>query len=457
MDEKLCSNWVGFAASIPGSGHIRRGLPCQDASAVTSAPRPALIVCDGRGSASLSQDGAQAAVRAFLTQVAVFEPMLAEILDSETASSDRWEAFARILYRTLMQVKLDLSAERKTPEKEFDFTVACAIVGTNGIGCFQVGDGAIVLRQGGATVTAFLPDKGEFANQTVFLRPGGENAHKYHADIFPASINTGIAITSDGPEHLMFKLAEMKPGRIFEKMMDDLHDGNLCQQDLMDYLTRRDWEKDPRGGDDRSIAILAPLVYPDSNREASEFPSDGGETAPCDAEDATAIAGEEDLEETCVSETIGTSSIQEGRSVSNTAGACIRRSASRHAMSLLLGALLVLASCLYIRERAAVTRLRVDLVRELASLRREIALRNTNLPQHVNEKTVEVAPTFPVKMVLQDEAESRVPEVAPLEEGNEPIAAEDNTDVEASQKGDNSVSPEEESEFVHKPQENAGR
>ena len=98
----------------------------------------------------------------------------------------------------------------------------------------------------------------------------------------------------------------------------------------------------------------------------------------------------------------------------------------------------------------------MDLVRELASLRREIALRNTNLPQQVNEKTVEVAPTFPVKMVLQDEAESRVPEVAPLEEGNEPIAAEDNTDVEASQKGDNSVSPEEESEFVHKPQENAG-
>ena len=68
-----------------------------------------------------------------------------------------------------------------------------------------------------------------------------------------------------------------------------------------------------------------------------------------------------------------------------------------------------------------------------------------------------MAPPSPVKMVLQDEAESCVPEVAPLKEGNEPIAAEDNTEVGASQKGDNSVSSEEESEFVHEPQENAGR
>jgi hypothetical protein len=35
------NNWNGFAASVPGSGHIRYGLPCQGASAVYLSPRPA--------------------------------------------------------------------------------------------------------------------------------------------------------------------------------------------------------------------------------------------------------------------------------------------------------------------------------------------------------------------------------------------------------------------------------
>ena len=266
MNKTLCDNWNGFSASIPGSGHIRRGLPCQDASDVVISPRPALIVCDGRGSASRSQDGAQAAVKTFRLQIAIFEPMLAGILDNETEQPGQWMQFSRIMYRTLMQVKLDLAATQGIPEKEFDFTVAFSIVGTHHIGCFQVGDGAIVLRQNDICLTAFPPDKGEFANQTHFLRENGENGGKFHAALFSAVENTGIAITSDGPEHLMFKLANMEPGRIFNQMMTDLHDQNLTRQDLMDYLTRRDWENDPRGADDRSIAILAPVSLPQADK-----------------------------------------------------------------------------------------------------------------------------------------------------------------------------------------------
>lgn len=251
-------NWSGFSASIPGSGHIRHGLPCQDASAVVQSPRPALIVCDGRGSASRSQDGAKGAVDAFATQCAVFEPMLASILDADEAAPARWEMFCRILYRTLRQVQVNLASKQGISEKEFDFTVAAAIVGKNWIGCFQVGDGSIVLRQDGTPITAFLPDKGEFANQTHFLRENGESAGKFHGELFSAHANSGIAITSDGPEHLMFQLKDMTPGPIFSHFFDDLQNDNLTKQDIMDYLTRREWDNDPRGRDDRSIAILAP-------------------------------------------------------------------------------------------------------------------------------------------------------------------------------------------------------
>ena len=273
MNTSLCDNWIGFSASVPGSGHIRRGLPCQDASAAITSPRPALIVCDGRGSASHSQDGALAAVKSFQTQIAVFEPMLTSILDNDNESQEQWETFARIMYRTLMQAKLDLAQEMELPENEFDFTVAFAIMGSVKIGCFQVGDGAIVLRQKGKTITAFPPDKGEFANQTHFLRENGELSGKYHTALFEAAENSGVAITSDGPEHLMFKLNAMTPGKVFGVMFDDLLEKNLCKQDIMDYLTRRDWENDPRGGDDRSLALLVQLKYQEEE-VTNEIPAD---------------------------------------------------------------------------------------------------------------------------------------------------------------------------------------
>ena len=253
----MTSCWNGFAASIPGGGHIRHGIPCQDASAVMTAPRPALIVCDGRGSASLSHFGAEGAVKAFRSQVSILEPFLVNILDGDEENTEQWTKFCRIMYRTLMQVKYELAEKHNAQEKEFDFTVAFAIAGKKRIGCFQVGDGSLVLRQNGICQTVFPPEKGEFANQTHFLRPGGEVAMSFQHALFDAEANSGIAATSDGPEHLMFHLADMKPGRIFDMMMDDLLAENLTRQDLMDYLTRKEWANDPRGADDRSLAVLA--------------------------------------------------------------------------------------------------------------------------------------------------------------------------------------------------------
>ena len=256
-DNAKSNRWTGFAASIPGGGHIRHGIPCQDASAVMTSPRPAVIVCDGRGSAKLSHFGAQGAVDAFLFQISILEPFLVGILDDEEEKQEQWIKFCRIMYRTLMQVKYDLAEKHNEEEKEFDCTVAFAIAGKKHIGCFQVGDGSIVLRQNGVCKTVFLPEKGEFANQTHFLRPGGEEQMKFQYALLDAEVNSGIAITSDGPEHLMFRLADMTPGKIFDMFLEDLRKEELCKQDLMDYLTRREWADDPRGSDDRSLALLA--------------------------------------------------------------------------------------------------------------------------------------------------------------------------------------------------------
>ena len=250
--------WKGFSASVPGSGHIRRDIPCQDASLIINSDRPAIIVCDGRGSATYSHLGAKAAVKIFRTQIAILEPIISSILDCENSDRNAWRNFCRIICRTLTQVKIELSEEYHLPEDEFDFTVAFAVTGKKFIGCCQVGDGAIVLRQNGNLVTAFKPNKGEFSNQTVFLRSGCDLKGDFQSEIYAASENSGIAIISDGPAHMMFKLPEMIPGKVFDAMFNDLINNDLNRQDLLDYLTDRHWLDDPRGTDDRSLALLVP-------------------------------------------------------------------------------------------------------------------------------------------------------------------------------------------------------
>ena len=251
------NSFRGFAVSVPGNGHIRREIPCQDASGVWLAPRPCLIVCDGRGSARYSHYGAQAAVKAFRSQCAVMEDLLAAVLDGEKWNDNRWLRFCNLMIRTVCQQKKELAEQYQCSESEFDVTIACAVWGKERCGFFQVGDGAIVIRNGeDRGYTLFPPDKGEFDNETRFLRPEAEINRDYHARLVASEEINGIAVTSDGPEFLMFDLANMTPGPIFNKMFDDCAAGTLSRQDLLDYLTRGCWTQDPRGNDDRSLVIF---------------------------------------------------------------------------------------------------------------------------------------------------------------------------------------------------------
>ena len=257
------SDLRGFAVSVPGNGHIRRELPCQDASGVWLAPRPCLIVCDGRGSARFSHFGARAAVKAFRSQCAVMDDLLAAVLDRDKRSDHRWLRFCDLMIRTVCQQKRELAEEYGCDEAEFDFTIAFAVGGRERWGFFQVGDGAIVIRSGTERPgTVFPPDKGEYDNETRFLRPEAEFDRSYHARLIAAEDINAVAVTSDGPEFLMFDLADTTPGPIFARMFDDCAAGELTRQDLLDYLTRSCWGRDPRGGDDRSIAILSKTSSP---------------------------------------------------------------------------------------------------------------------------------------------------------------------------------------------------
>ena len=255
--KKHTTTWQGYAVSVMGRGHLQRGIPCQDASLTWNTPRPGLVVCDGKGSASHSHFGARRAVQEVARQCYVLEPLLAAILDSENSETleEQWQNTAQLLYRAMAEVQLRLSRKHGLPCKEFEFTTCVAMVGKRRIGLLQVGDGAMVVRQKGKCRTVFALDKGEFANHTTFVRPGKETL-SFHTTLVPTQETDGIAATSDGPEHLMFHLRTMTPGPIFDCFFDNMASGEMTREDLREYLTRKDWDVDARGHDDRTVAVL---------------------------------------------------------------------------------------------------------------------------------------------------------------------------------------------------------
>lgn len=249
--------WKNFAASVPGRGHIIKDVPCQDASIAIAEPRPALLVCDGRGSAKFSHFGAQEAAKAFAEMCYNIEPLLSKTLDD--ADDCHWESMAQIFYRTLAKVQTRLAEEKGLGCREFEFTANLAIAGKKRIGFMQVGDGAIVIAGNGTTRTLFSSDKGEFANQTQFIQPGGES-RAFHQTTLEMTAVDAIAITTDGPQFLMFDLKNMIPGPVFEKIFSDALNEDFSRQDILDFLTKKNWDNDGRGHDDRSLGIMVKVV-----------------------------------------------------------------------------------------------------------------------------------------------------------------------------------------------------
>ncbi|MEI8244532.1 MAG: PP2C family serine/threonine-protein phosphatase [Lentisphaerota bacterium] len=247
------NTWKVLTASVPGRGHIIKDIPCQDASVAVANPRPALLVCDGRGSAKYSHLGAQAAIRAFAGLCYNIEPLLVKALDEADRVS--WEELARIFYRSLANAQSCLADEYRTDRREFDFTANLAVAGRSRIGFMQIGDGAIVVSEGGATRTLFSMDKGEFANQTEFIRLDGETG-SFHQAALDANTVEAVAITTDGPQFLMFDQKDMTPGPVFGSILSDVRNEDFERQDILDYLTRKCWDNDSRGHDDRSLGIM---------------------------------------------------------------------------------------------------------------------------------------------------------------------------------------------------------
>lgn len=204
-----------------GTSHVRTNTPCQDHSQVTTWPasdtRPALVlaVADGAGSAERSDEGSRRACLAFLE-------FAGAAIDWTGPAHLPRDHGARSL--EIVRQEIDsLATETGAAVASFACTLLAGVVGDHSALFLQLGDGAIALRsveQPGWRLAA-APQRGEFANQTVFVTRQDAARHLQVIHLHETVLE--LAMMSDGVEFLAVKQALVKPhGPFLEHVLSGL-------------------------------------------------------------------------------------------------------------------------------------------------------------------------------------------------------------------------------------------
>jgi hypothetical protein len=210
--------WRAVGASVVGSGHRARGVGCEDACAVAVADDGALliVVADGAGSAAEAALGARVAV--------------ASALEALRRGADVGDAL--LVARAAVE---DVAGAAGRPVGALAATVLATRVTAESLETAQVGDGALVVRRGGAYEVPAPDDKGEYLNETCFLTSDGWRAAMRRATV-PAEGIDGVAAMTDGLQLLAFDLGSGAPhAPFFEPFLAFAAEGGPVEQ-LEEFL-----------------------------------------------------------------------------------------------------------------------------------------------------------------------------------------------------------------------------
>lgn len=245
--------WQMIAASVPGAGHVRRGLPCQDAHRVEELPHGGMVaaVADGLGSAACAAQGAQLAVDVAVTT------LQATLLQPRPATARAWRKVLPPAFANARTALADLAATAARPLADYATTLVMAVVTKQWLVVGQVGDGAVVARLGeGTLVTLCKPQRGEFTNETRPLTsPLALHAVTYVCRPGPVQ---AVALFTDGVQQLCLDAADYTPyapffAPLFAQICQPLN-RRAAEAALIAFLQSERLSK--RSDDDKTLALL---------------------------------------------------------------------------------------------------------------------------------------------------------------------------------------------------------
>jgi serine/threonine protein phosphatase PrpC len=248
---KKKSAWTPLYSEVAGYKHIRQGVECQDACFASNTPRPFLIACDGRGSASLSHLGARAAVQSVKRQIRVSEILLKDILDNGYDSDAGLEKLNDIFYKCAAVIQNELAEEKEMSHKEFEFTLILLILGKKKSFYLHVGDGALVIEKESGPQVLSAPQNGKYANVTSFVQYGKYS--KMRSGFIDTDSFSAAAAFSDGTGEKMLEARTNRPTPGFSVIWTKIRQNTFGRSELLEFLTSNEWDKVQ---DDRCLAIL---------------------------------------------------------------------------------------------------------------------------------------------------------------------------------------------------------
>lgn len=253
-----------YAEALVGIQHrqVNINLPCQDAVKAALRPRPILVLCDGAGSASVSDLGSSALVIQLTRLCQSMEPMIAQYLDDTDAQD--FTPLVRVIIRHAKGILQDLADMHRRAIADFRSTLNFAVAGTQHILWIKVGDGEIVqekIYQRGEHSPEpeyeclGSQNKGEFANQTQFIDER-LTMEDVQWGVLDSHTTTGLVLMSDGSAE---KLVSIQRHQIAGQLTQWIQQLRLDQLKVADVYKRFYSEEflSRSTGDDRSIAIYS--------------------------------------------------------------------------------------------------------------------------------------------------------------------------------------------------------
>lgn len=269
-----CANqyeWQTMAEAVVGLQHRDHQLPCQDAVSCAHHPRTCLVVCDGAGSAAVSELGAQALAVGMQRLLHSLEYDWIDLLDNTaTIHEDQTRRMVRLLLRHAKGLLQDLAQLHRRDVRDFRSTLLMLVMGKEHLLWLKVGDGALIIEkiqqhklldehnqpqlQPVLTTLGGL-GKGEFANQTTFIDDSLLMSNVQFGVESSTDI-TGVAAMSDGAAEKLVSVDGLNVSGQLSQWLNALRLQKLTRRELTQAFYS---ERFVRGstGDDRSIALAS--------------------------------------------------------------------------------------------------------------------------------------------------------------------------------------------------------
>ena len=247
--------WSYLNVSVKGTSHEAKNIPCQDnnycsiVQDINGAQILIAIVSDGAGSAS------KADVGSFET-CSKFSAFLINCLQNEIFLKDFTEDFFKswiVEFQNELAIK---AASEELTIRDYASTFLAAIVSAESACFVQIGDGAIIIEgEDGEYSYMFVPQNGEYANETFFITDE-KAVERCQFEYIEKPINQ-IAMFSDGIQNLVLDVQNFTVNQNFFSewfnWLSEIKDQNIGKKILEDYLNSP--KINERTNDDKTLVL----------------------------------------------------------------------------------------------------------------------------------------------------------------------------------------------------------